>query len=96
MSENELSVSTGATARWLGLPEELEFRTKIGGVSACATCDGFFFKDKVVYIVGGGDSLAAIQKLALGDRIGHLSTGGGASLAYLQGLELPGVTALEA
>jgi phosphoglycerate kinase len=47
-------------------------------------------------IVGGGDSLAAIHKLALGDRIGHLSTGGGASLAYLQGLELPGVTALEA
>ena len=46
-------------------------------------------------IVGGGDSLAAIHKLALGDRIGHLSTGGGASLAYLQGLELPGVTALE-
>ena len=48
-----LIVSTGATARWLGLPEELEFRTKIGGVSACATCDGFFYKDKEVLVVGG-------------------------------------------
>ena len=39
-------VATGARAKWLGLPEELEFRTKIGGVSACATCDGFFYKQQ--------------------------------------------------
>lgn len=49
-----------------------------------------------VSVVGGGDSLAAIAKVGVADRITHLSTGGGASLEYVQGLALPGVVALEA
>ena len=51
-------ISTGASAKWLGLPNEIRLRDIGGGVTACAVCDGFFYKGQTVALVGAGDSAA--------------------------------------
>ncbi|CAN5333584.1 phosphoglycerate kinase [soil metagenome] len=74
----------------MGVFEKPPFDAGTRGVAAAvAVADGFS-------IVGGGDSIAALQKLDLADQINHVSTGGGASLEFLEGQTLPGLAALEA
>ena len=88
----EEAVKDAKTVVWNGPLGVCEFDKFATGTKAVAT---MLSKIDAITIIGGGDSAAAIEKLGLADKMTHISTGGGASLEFLEGKTLPGIACLQ-
>ncbi|MBS5145528.1 MAG: phosphoglycerate kinase [Butyricicoccus pullicaecorum] len=86
------AVKDAGTVVWNGPMGVFEFDAFAVGTKAVAKA---IAESKAVSIIGGGDSAAAVEKLGFAAEMSHISTGGGASLEFLEGLELPGIACLE-
>jgi phosphoglycerate kinase len=85
------AVMDAGTVVWNGPMGVFEFEAFAGGTKAMAQA---LADSKAITIIGGGDSAAAVEQLGFGDKMTHISTGGGAALEFLEGRELPGVACI--
>ena len=86
------AVKSSKTVVWNGPMGVFENPTLAAGTLAVAKA---MAESDATTVIGGGDSAAAVQQMGLGDKMTHISTGGGASLEYLEGKELPGIAVIQ-
>jgi phosphoglycerate kinase len=91
----EAALADARTVLWNGPLGVFEIPSFAHGTNAIARYLAYRADEGVTVVVGGGDSVAAIEQQGLTDRFTHISTGGGASLEFLEGRELPGVAVLQ-